>query len=206
MNASDYIRRYRAEEEEEMSAGASEDDPGCSGGMPARGSPVVEHFQDEVRKLDAFPLIPRCDVDSVWPQCGGFGDASPPFDGEGEASERVPELFDGASHQTPHSGMKSLRRLIEDGIKSDDLSSLEEVKDDPGFSGMLHRHAHEFSENVKDEHLCALLERAHRGCATVDLSRFCNLSLDKAVSIVKGLSKGQDQELRLTLPNLEDIG
>lgn len=95
--------------------------------------------------------------------------------------------------------MESLRKLIEDGVKSGNLSCLEEVGGDPGFSGMLHAYVHAFPEDVRDEHLCTLLERAHRGCKFVDLSPFCNLSLDNVVSIVNGLSKGQNQNLCLTL-------
>lgn len=87
MNASDYIRRCRAEDRIYDDANGHSDCPGCSDHGPARGTPVAEHFPDGVRELDAFPLVRCCDLRSVWPEGGGFGVASPPFDGEGEASK-----------------------------------------------------------------------------------------------------------------------
>lgn len=87
MNASDYIHRYRAEDEIYDDATDRSDGPGCSDHRPALGNPVAEHFPDEVRELHAFPLVRCCDLDSVWPQGGGFGVASPPFDDEGEVSK-----------------------------------------------------------------------------------------------------------------------
>ncbi|KAL1586718.1 hypothetical protein WHR41_04554 [Cladosporium halotolerans] len=65
MNASDYIRRYRAEDEIYDDANDHSDGPGCSNHGPALGNPVAEHFPDEVRELDAFPLVRCCDLDSV---------------------------------------------------------------------------------------------------------------------------------------------
>lgn len=204
MNASDYIRRCRVDEIYDDANGDS-DGLGCSDHGPARGIPVAEYFPDEVRELDAFPLVRCWDLGSVWPQGGGFGAVSLPFDGEGKASKRVSEEFHGSNRHIPRSKIESLGKLIGNGVKSGGLSWLEEVEGEPRFPEALHAYVLASPEDLRDEHLCTLLERAHRGCTTVDLSPFCNLSLDKVVTIVNELSDDPNQKLRLTLPDLEDV-